>query len=113
MERMKGSVSLENLFAGLERRGCNASKFFFAGMKWHCKEVGESEIFVLWSHLGPQMSAEAAACQMLYTQRADAAGVLARASVVSSSGALKGTAKWKIKTHKKMQKTHNPYKNNS
>ena len=80
----------------------------FAGMKWHCTEFGESEIFVLWSHLGHQMSIEAPVCQILHKQRADAAGVLALVIAVSSSGAIKGTAKCKIKRHKNPQKTLNP-----
>lgn len=75
----------------------------FAGMKQHCKEVGESVIFVLWSHLGHQMSTEAPVWQIQHEQRADAAGVLALV-MLSSSSAIKGTAKCKIETHKKYRK---------
>lgn len=40
----------------------------------------------------------------MHKQGADAAGVLALVIAVSSSDAIKGTAKYKIKTHKKYRK---------
>lgn len=51
------------------------------------------------------MSVEALVCQMLYKQRADAAGVLALVIAVSSSGVINRTAKCKIKPHKKYRNT--------